>query len=231
MHGVSRFGTLVLGAQVIGLLTAAAVTAAVAEAATIQPTSVTASSEFIIGFDGAAVHTIDGSGLPIGFTPASTHDAYASGNHWTTNSGTVPSASFINWFFAAPQTLDRMYVWNHQSTTPTAANPGYDVTQFDLTLFDAGDNVLLAISNVLLAPDTATSQTILFGAVIANVSRVLFDIDTVQSSTTFTGLAEVAFETATPGGPGSVPEPATMTLLGLSAVAALAARRRAATAR
>jgi hypothetical protein len=117
----ARFGTLVSGTRILGWLTAATVIGGVAHAATIQPTSVTASSEFTTGFDGAAVNTINGSGLPIGFSPASAHDGYSTGNHWTTASDTAPTASFINWFFAVPQTLDRMYVWNKTSSPGAAA--------------------------------------------------------------------------------------------------------------
>ncbi len=117
-------------------------------AAFIQPSSAVASSEFTAGFNGQAVNTINGSGLSAGFGPASTHAAYASGNHWATASGTIPTTQFITWGFTTAQTLDTIYIWNHQSTTPPANNTGYDVTLFDLTLFDGSNNVLLTLNDV-----------------------------------------------------------------------------------
>ena len=196
-----------------------------AYSAVIQPNSATPSSEFTSGFDGRAVHTIDASGLGPGFTPATPHDAYASGNHWTTD-GSGPTDEFITWGFTTPQTLDTIYIWNHQSTTPTANNTGYDVTLFDLTVFALVGGISvpwLTLNDVALAPDTATAQAFSFDSPIPGVTAVRFDIEAVQSSTNFTGLAEVAFNTPVVGGP--VPEPSTLLLLG-SALAGFAAWRR-----
>lgn len=170
----------------------------------IQPDTAVASSEFTASFDGRAVHTIDGSGLPAGFGPSDSHSAYASGNHWTTASGTTPTTQFITWGFATPQILDTIYIWNHQSNAPPANNTGYDVTLFDLTLFDVTNTVLLSLNDVALAPDTAIAQAFSFGGPIAGVSSVRFDVEAVQSSPTFTGLAEVGFNL--------IPEPSSLAL-------------------
>jgi hypothetical protein len=192
----------------------------------IQPTSAVASSESNAGFDARAIHTIDGTGLPVGFGPSDSHAAYASGNHWTTAAGTSPTTAFITWGFAAPEVLDTIYIWNHRSNAPPANNPGYDVTVFDLTLLDSSSNVLLVLNDVALAPDTATGQTFSFGGAIAGVSSVRFDVEAVQSSTNFTGLAEVAFNRVT-----AVPEPSTVAMVsigvGLFGLASLGRRRRA----
>jgi hypothetical protein len=190
-----------------GLLTLSVADAA--RAALIQPDTAVASTEFSAGFDGLAVNTINGSGLPSGFGPGSAHAPYASGNHWTTLA-TSPPTQFITWGFSAPQTLDEMYVWNHQSTSPPAGSSNYDVTLFDLTLRDAANNVLLFLDNVSLAPDTATGQTISFGGPISGISSVLFDIEASQSNgaTPHTGLAEVAFNTVS-----AIPEPSTHALI------------------
>jgi len=182
----------------------------------IAPDSVTASSEFTAGFDGAAINTINGSGLPGAFTLSSSHAAYASGNHWTTTGGN-PVGEFIVWSFASPKLLSAMHVWNHQSS-PNADNPGYDVTQFDLTLLDSSSNVLLALNNVALAPDTSIAQTFNFGVNVANVSSVRFVIDSTQSSPSFTGLGEVRFT--------AVPEPSSMGLCAIVACIGLMTRRR-----
>lgn len=183
------------------------------EAGLIQPNSAVASTEFTAGFDGRAVNTINGAGLPPGFGPTDAHAAYASGNHWTTTGG-PPTAAFITWSFTTPQVLDTIYLWNHQSTLPTAANSGYDVTLFDLTLFDSSNTVLLTWNDVGLAPDTATAQSFSFGGPIAGVSSVRFDVEAVQSSLSFTGLGEVGFNSV---GAAAVPEPSSLLLFGIGA--------------
>lgn len=58
---------------------------------------------------------------------------------------------------------------------------------------------------------TAAAQAFFFGSSIAGVSSVRFDIEAVQSSTTFTGLAEVAFSSVSTS--AAAPEPATLALL------------------
>lgn len=177
-------------------------TASIAGAVLISPDTAIPSTEFTLninGFDGLAIHTIDGSGLPIGFDQTATHDLYASGNHWTTGPGTLPNEQFITWGFGTPQTLNEVYLWNHQSTVPPSGSSGYDVTVFDLTVFDSNGNPLLVLNDLPLMPDTALSQAFSFGGAIENVSSVRFDVEAVQSSTEFTGLAEVAFN--------QVPEP------------------------
>ncbi|MDE5088136.1 MAG: PEP-CTERM sorting domain-containing protein [Trichodesmium sp. St15_bin1_1] len=176
-------------------------------AAFIQPDTATASSEYSSNF--LAEYTIDGSGLPVGFDQNDLHGPYTFGNnHWTSASGTTPTDQFIEWGFDNPQTLGTIYIWNHQSTKPPANNRGYDVTLFDLTLFDESDNVLLSLNDVSLLPDSNEAQALLFGSVISNVSTVLFEIEAVQSSPNYTGLAEVGFDTT------AVPEPSS--ILGVS---------------
>lgn len=178
-----------------------------AKAEFIQPDSATASTEFSGGFDGMAINTINGSGLPGSFTPSDSHGDYASGNHWVSTLGT-PTNQFIVWGFSTPQALNTIYIWNHRSTLPVADNAGYDVTLFDLTLFNDSNQVLLTLSDVALTPDLATAQTITFGGTISDVSSVRFDVEATQGSSNYTGLAEVGFNRATP-----VPEPAAAALL------------------
>jgi hypothetical protein len=113
----------------------------------IQPSSVVASSEFSAGFNGLAINTINGSGLPAGFGPADSHAAYASGNHWTTD-GTDPTGESITWSFASPENIDAIHIWNHQSTTGVAINSGYDVTLYDLTLLDTSSAVIILFDDV-----------------------------------------------------------------------------------
>lgn len=193
-----------------------------AEAVLIQPDTATASSYYDANYDPG--NTIDGSGLPAGFGPADAHAAYSVHNHWTTFPGTQPGNAWIAWGFNTAQTLDRIHVWNHLSTVPPAANSGYDVVLFDLTLFDAADSVLLHLEDVPLAPDTSTGQTFLFGGPISGVRSVRFDVEQNQSPTAafpYTGLAEVAFENV----PAAVPESGSTLVLAAMAVLAISAAR------
>jgi hypothetical protein len=60
-----------------------------------------------------------------------------------------------------------------------------------------------------VAPNLSTGQTISFGSAIAGVRSVRFDVEAVESSTTFTGLAEVAFNAVAVD---AVPAPPTLVL-------------------
>lgn len=196
-----------------------------AHAAIFKPDSATASSEFSSGYD--ALQTIDGSGLTGGgLDPLEAHGAYVSGgqNHWTTASGDVLGAS-ITWTFDADMALSGIYIWNHQSSAGHANNTGYDVTLFDLILRDAADAVLLSLTNLNLAPDTATAQ--LFGgqALTLGIRSVEFIVRGTQNAgTPYTGLAEVAF---TDDIVSTVPLPAALPLFlaGLGSLVVLRRRR------
>ncbi|WP_439547101.1 PEPxxWA-CTERM sorting domain-containing protein [Sandarakinorhabdus sp.] len=181
-----------------------------AQAAVFKPTGATASSFF--NSDYVPENTINGSGLTgAGTDITQAHGIYVQGNHWTTAFQTQPTTQWIDWTFNSPVTMGAAYIWNHQSTLPLAANSGYDVTLFDLTLFDSNDNILLFIDDHALLPDNAFAQRIDF-ALTSNVSRVRFDIEAVQSSPSFTGLAEVAFDSQSFVTP-AIPEPASWMML------------------
>ena len=178
------------------------------QAALVQPDSALASSEFTAGFDGTAMNTIDGSGLPVSFTTSDAHGPYVTGTHWTTTLEEPPTDQSITWGFSTPQTLSHIYIWNHLSTSSPASNTGYEVTLFDLTLFDAGNAPILVLNDVAMQPNTAFAQTFSFGGTVTGVSSVLFEIEAVEFSPDFTGLAEIAFETSV------VPIPAAVWLFG-----------------
>lgn len=186
----------------------------------VTPDTATASSDFGSTLSYAAINTINGSGLTAPITPSLAHANYAAGNHWTTD-GSSPLDEWIEWGFNTPQTLGTIYIWNHRSNN-IAANPGYEPILFDLTLFDASNNVLLFLNNVALLPDVATAQAITF-ALTGNVSRVRFDVEQTQSSTTYTGLAEVRFDSTVVS---TVPEPSTISLLGSGLGLAFLLRRK-----
>lgn len=163
----------------------------------IQPNTATASTSFNLT-DYAPENTINGSGLQGAVGTLPNHDAYSSagsGNHWTTSSAGDVLDNWIQWGFSSAQTLDTIYVWNHQSNGGLASNSGYDVGAFSLTFMDAGLNILGTYSNSL-AFDSAAAQAFNFGT-ISDISFVRFDINGVQNaSTPYSGLAEVAFRTA-----------------------------------
>jgi len=174
----------------LSLLALAICTAAKA-AVIIQPDTATASSSFSTFFE--PINTINGSGLlgPVSSLP--NHAAYsgeAGGNHWTTNGIIAPTNNWIEWGFNTLQTLNTIYIWNHQSNN-IASNPGYDVGNFTLTFYNALNQQVGLIYSGTLAFDSAAPQAFDFG--LRTFSSVRFDIDSVQSSTDFTGLAEVAF--------------------------------------
>jgi hypothetical protein len=193
-----------------------------ANAAIITPNTATASSTFDpIQF--GPQHTINGSGITLPLNLFSVHADYSFSNHWTSNA-VAPTDQWISWGFSAPHTLSAIYIWNHRSNN-FASNPGYAPTLFDLTIFDAANNVLLFLNNVALLPNPADAQTISF-AETSNISSVRFDVEQTNGSQDYTGLAEVRFEgSPTPASGEPIPEPSSVALL-LSGGTALAIWRR-----
>jgi hypothetical protein len=209
--------------KLLGYTIALLAVCASAQAVIIQPTSATASSD--AGAPYVPVNTINGSGLlgPVATLPAHAPYDNSPANHWTSD-GSAPLDEWIQWGFAAPQSLDTIYLWNHQSTTGLANNPNYDVTAFSLTFFNAANATIGTYSNTL-AVDSSAAQAFNFGF-LAGVSSVRFDINGTQGSTNFTGLAEVAFNTATAPTPTGVPDAgSTASLLAASLMALVAFSR------
>ncbi len=162
----------------------------------LRPDTATAKSEFVnSSFNGAAINTINGSGMPLGFNALAEHEPYESGNHWSTDSA-FPEGNTITWGFDEPKTLTSIILWNHQSGLPP--NDGYEVTLFDLTLLDETGTELFELLDVELLPDTASGQILGFGGEIKGVSDVRFNVVEVQHSLQYTGLAEVAFNARLP---------------------------------
>jgi hypothetical protein len=191
------------------LVSGLALAGAQAQAVVFKPTGAAASSIFNGNY--IAANTINGTGLTGGgLDITEAHATYTQGNHWTTASGTNPLTQWIDWTFATPVTMGAAYIWNHRSNN-IASNGGYEPTLFDLTFFDSDNQILRFLDNRALAPDNAFAQRIDF-ALTSNVSRVRFDIEAVQSSPNFTGLAEVAFDTQSYLAP-AIPEPASWLML------------------
>jgi hypothetical protein len=92
---------------------------------------------------------------------------------------------------------------------------------------------LALFDDVSLTPDTDAAQAFSFGSVLAGVVSLRFDVEAVQSSPSFTGLAEVLFDDSAAiagatdlsgSGPSVVPLPAGGVLI-VTAFAALGAMR------
>lgn len=155
-----------------------------AQATIIQPDTAVASSFFSGHY--VPENTINGSGLLGLVTALPSHAGYTGGNHWTTLGGN-PLDGWIRWSFASSQILDTIYLWNHQSPNR------YDVTAFSLTFFDAASTQIGTYSSTL-AVDSAAAQAFSFGPLVG-VRSVRFDVNGTQGHPTWTGLAEVAFNT------------------------------------
>lgn len=194
--------------------------AAASQAFIFQPDSATALSEFSSSYD--IGNAIDGSGLPVGFTPSSVHATYTGGNHWTTAANAINNGTAKATFsFSSDVTIGTFYMWNHLSNG-VASNSLYAVTLFDLVLKDSGGNVLHSLLNQSALPNVHTAQAFGF-APVAGVRTVEFTIlaNGQPTNNSYTGVAEVAFDTE------AVPEPALMGVLGLG-LASLIKRRKSA---
>jgi hypothetical protein len=163
----------------------------------LRPDTATAKSEFTTSFDGSAINTINGSGMPLGFNATDNHQIYKSGNHWVTDSA-FPEGNTITWGFNQPQTLTSIVLWNHQSSEAFPGSDGYDVTGFDLMLLDENGNEIEEITDVELYPNTASGQILGFAREIKNVSTVRLTIVAVEDSLQYAALAEVAFNAPLP---------------------------------
>ncbi len=176
-------------ALMVSVMTAAA-GFATASAQLIRPDTATATSEFNANY--RALNMINGSGLPAGFTTASAHANYSTGNHWTTRLGETIGQS-ATFGFSQPQTLGGFHMWNHRSNI-IASNPHYAVTRFDLVFRDGDGAVLATVAGVPAVGNIATAQTFPFEQV-EGVRSVQFIVRATanNNSSPYTGLAEVAF--------------------------------------
>lgn len=198
----------------------ALVVGSVAQAQLFQPDSATADSEFSGSYD--IGNAIDGSGLPSGFGPSDVHATYVQNNHWTTQSNAINAGTANAYFFFDNEvTIGTFHMWNHRSDG-VASNSNYHVTLFDLILKDAGGNTLFMLDDMVGDPESYLTGAESFTfAPVSGVREVEFRIlaNANDNNGSYTGVGEVAFE--------AVPEPATMTLLGLGGLALLRKRKKA----
>lgn len=186
----------------------------------ITPISATASSEWNSSY--SINHTINGSGLPLGFTIDTPHADYSTGNHWTTGDNKIVG-EFANFDLGTEQSLTQLYLWNHRSSAPLAYSAGYAVTQFELSFYDSNSQLIKTEGNFTASGGIATAQTFNFEQVDL-VRSVRLTINANNGEPRVTGLAEVRF------GFTPIPEPSTYALMAgggvLAALATLRRRRR-----
>lgn len=206
----------------ICLLLCGASSSVLASANLFQPDTAIAGSTFSSAY--SIVNTINGSGLPTGFTTSDAHAPYSNasgGNHWTTLAGAIGNGTaWAEYSFNQDVTIGTFYMWNHQSNGGLASNPDYDVTRFNLELKDQNGTVVQSYMNMTALENITTAQAFEFATATSEVRSVRFTIlqNARPNNDSYTGLAEVAFS-AQP-----VPEPATMSILGLGALALLRKR-------
>lgn len=192
----------------------ALVAAGEARAVMITPDSATAMSTFNANYD--IGNAIDGSGLPAGFTPADSHADYAAGNHWTTATGAVAAGTAkASLFFDNPTDIGGLYLWNHRSNV-ISVNPDYDVRGFDLIFRDGAGVEIGSALGLEAQENIASGQTFVF-PIVSGVRQVDFIINSTWGSTTYTGFAEIRFDT--------VPAPGTIAVGVLGLVAGVRRRR------
>ena len=194
--------------------------ATTSQAAMFNADSAVAGSEHSSSYD--ILNAIDGSGLPAIFDASTPHAVYSTNNHWTAASGSIlNNTAWAEFMFNSEVTMGTFYMWNHQSNG-VASNPDYDVTLFNLRLYDAADNEIFSMLNVSAQEDLTTAQIFAFDPV-TGVRKARFEIlaNARPNNDSWTGVAEVRFDTE------AVPEPATMAVLGLGAATLLRRRRKA----
>lgn len=194
--------------------------ASTSQAAMFNADSAVAGSQHSSSYD--ILNAIDGSGLPAIFDASTPHAVYAVNNHWTAASGSIlNNTAWAEFSFNSDVTMGTFYMWNHQSNG-VASNPDYDVTLFNLRLYDATDTEVFALLNQSAQEDIEIAQIFSFGPV-TGVRKARFEIlaNARPNNDSWTGVAEVRFDTE------AVPEPATMAILGLGAAALLRRRRKA----
>lgn len=185
--------------------------------------SAVAGSEFSSNY--RIANAINGSGLTPGFGLTTPHAVYSSasgGNHWTTLANAINNGTaWAEFSFTTAKTVGSFHMWNHQSNGGLASNPDYDVTKFNLKLYDSSNALVFSLLNATAQENITTAQSYAFSPV-ADVKKVRFEIlaNARPNNDSYTGLGEVLFSSQ------AVPEPATMAALGLGALAVMRRRRR-----
>ena len=143
-----------------------------------------------------------------------THSATEQGGQWL-SAVTTPDDGFATLDLGAVYELGTLKVWNYNEYAPCGVATMYlEVSSDNVTYVDSG----LGLISLVAAPG---DETTVFGELVAlggvSARYVNFDIVTSQAYPVAVGMSEVKFY--------EVPEPATIALLGLGALALIRKRR------
>jgi len=205
---------------VVAVLAMVAVTA---QAAVITPTDVSAPTVNAAWF--SAVNAINGNGLDgVGNVEDQLHRAsdHSLNDHWQQNS--TSSFSAITFDLGSAMDVGAAYVWNCALWDGAGDQTGRGVQNTTIEVSTDGVNFAslgtftFAQASLASSSDSIAAEIVNFDSIQTDVRYVKFGITSNYGDSARTGLSEVRFDT--------VPEPATMTLLGLGGLLALVRRRR-----
>jgi hypothetical protein len=186
----------------------------------------TVSSEYTNGWDLAAVHVIDGSGLS-GSPATHSQIAYPGGQSWQTISQT--GTAQIVFDLGASYALSSIHVWNLNFYAPYNGRGAKDVVisiSSDLTGWSSAGTFVFSMATGL---NGDPGFDILFGSALGEARYVEFNILSNwggSDNAGHVGLSEVQFYAdARDPGPAAVPEPTTVLLIGLGLAGLAGARR------
>ena len=177
------------------------------------------SSQYIAGADQRiAFYTTDGSG-----TTGNTAITNPSGSMWLTDGS--PQSAFIAYNLGASYNLASVKFWNYNE----AGNTARGIQTATVQVSSNGTTYTTLLPSITLnqaAGDSTSDITTLVGlSTTAQYVRFSNLANFTGGTDPFIGLSEIQFSSAAPV--TTVPEPASMTLLGLGVAGLLGLRRRA----
>lgn len=199
----------------------------------IRPEVAQVSSQNPYGIDRAAIHTVDASGLSGPGNAGDTHVSASNGTMWTTVGSAGPGTDldpFITYDLGDLFDVSAMRIWNYNEAGFSRA--GVDTMEV-FAGRDLGSMTSQGVFALPQAPGAGGYAGVEVPLSLAGVRFIQFDILTNHDGAVFdgtgtqqgldgrslTGLSEVRFVGKL------IPEPGTLTLLGMAALALLRRRR------